>query len=581
MLPDCLAWAVTCYGAASNLQFGKTSLSSSSGVQQGDPFAGICFALVLQPVVEAIKTEVPTLSANVWLHDDGSAVGTEEELKSVVAIVKRDGPQRGLHLQPDKSTVWSPSPLAPGNKDPLQCGIKQVEEPGIKLLGAPIGSDEFIAQFVKKKVEKIKIITAQLPSLHQPHLEFVLLRSCLALPKIVYILRTTDPSKFWHLLRDFDSTTRESLSRILGGAVSDRSWEQAKLPISMGGLGLRAAEDHAAAAFSISSLSSRPLLQSLLGLEQEDEPAHLPAPILHQLTVKTGAEEAVSAEELQNLSQKMLSAKIDLHNQHLLLEGLKAAGSAREVARFHSVSLKDTHAGDWLSVVPSPGLNLLLRPSEFVAALRYRLGHPVFGSDGPCPACGQPSDRLGDHALNCAWQGERIARHNSLRDTLHSTAVKAALGPTKEGQYLLPGEGGKPADIFIPRHSGGKDSALDVTVINPLQAATVAQAAETPGYALQVAHRRKLDKSWQPCNDQGIVFLPLAVESLGAWHKSAIAEIKKLGSSLARHTGEEETVTVKHLFQQLSLALMKGNAALLNNRNPGGGGGGDEAMGWT
>ena len=276
----------------------------------------------------------------------------------------------------------------------------------------------------------------------------------------------------------------------------------------------------------------------------------------------------------------MLSAKIDLHNQHLLLQGLKAAGSVREVARFNSVSLKDSHASDFLSVVPSPGLNLLLRPSEFVAALRYRLGHPVFGSDGPCPACGQPSDRLGDHALNCAWQGERIARHNSLRDALHSTAVKAALGPTKEGQNLLPGEGGKPADIFIPRHAGGKDAALDVTVINPLQAATVAQAAETPGHALQVAHKRKMDKSWQPCNNQGIVFLPLAVESLGAWHKSAITEVKKLGSALARHTGEEEATTIKHLFQQLSIALVKGNAALLNNRNPGGAFDGDEGTGW-
>ena len=580
VLPDCLAWAVTCYGAASHLQFGNTSLSSSSGVQQGDPFAGICFALVLQPVVEAIQREVPTLVANVWFHDDGSAVGSEAELQSVVAIVKREGPQRGLHLQPDKSTVWSPSPLAPGIKDPLGCGIKQVEEQGVKFLGAPIGSDEFIVQFVKKKVAKIKNITAQLPSLHQPHLEFVLLRSCLALPKIVFILRTTDPSKFWHLLRDFDFTTREAISRILGGAISDSSWQQATLPISMGGLGLRAAEDHAAAAFSISSLSSRPLLRSLLGQDEEAGLTALPAPILHQLTTKTGAEEMVSSEELQNLSQKMLSAKIDLNNQRLLRESLLAAGSVREVARFNSVSLKDAHAGDWLSVVPSPGLNLLLRSSEFVAALRYRLGHPVFGSDGPCPACGQPSDRLGDHALNCAWQGERIARHNSLRDTLHNTAVKAALGPTKEGQYLLPGEGGKPADIFIPRHSGGKDAALDVTVINPLQTATVAQAAQTPGHALQVAHRRKMDKSWQPCHNQGIVFLPLAVESLGAWHKAAITEVKKLGSSLARHTGEEETTTINHLFQQLSLALVKGNSALLNNRNPDGASEGDEGLGW-
>ena len=349
----------------------------------------------------------------------------------------------------------------------------------------------------------------------------------------------------------------------------------------MGGLGLRAAEDHASAAFSISSSSSRPLLRQLLHLAEAEEDANLlPVAVLDHLSTKIGAEETVSPAELQNLSQKMLSAKIDLHNQQVLKDGLTASGSVREIARFNSVSLKDAHAGDWLSVVPSPGLNLLLRPSEFVVAIRYRLGHPVFGSDGPCPACGQPSDRLGDHALNCAWQGERIARHNSLRDTLHSTAVKAALGPTKEGQYLLPGEGGKPADIFIPRHAGGKDAALDVTVINPLQTATVAQAAETPGHALHVAHKRKMDKSWQPCQDQGIVFLPLAVESLGAWHKSAICEVKKLGSSLARHTGEEESVTIRHLFQQLSIALVKGNAALLNNRNPGGAADSDEGIGW-
>ena len=581
LLPDCLPWAVTCYGRASNLQFGKTSLSSSSGVQQGDPFASICFALVLQPVIEAIQSEVPTLVANAWLHDDGTVVGTVEELMTVVAIVQRDGPERGLHLQPDKSSIWSPSPPAPGVKDPLGCGIKLVEEAGIKLLGAPIGSSEFVAQFVKKKVEKIKTITSLLPSLHQPHLEFVLLRSCLSLPKIVYILRTTDPSLISDLLLEFDSTSREALSCIIGGPLSDLSWQQAKLPISMGGVGLRAAEDHAAAAFSTSLLSSQPLLRSLLHREEEDaEPALLSASLLDQLSAKTGAEEPLSTESILNTTQKMLSAKIDLRNLQLLQEALKAAGSVREVARLASVSLKDAHAGDFLTVVPSPGLGLLLHSSEFVTALRYRLGHPVFGSDGPCPACGKHSDRLGDHAMNCAWQGERISRHNSLRDTLHHTAVKAALGPTKEGQYLLPGEGGKPADIFIPRHAGGKDCALDVTVVNPLQAALVAQAAETPGHALKVAHKRKLDKSWQACNQQGIVFLPLAVESLGAWHKSAVSEIKKLGSTLARHTGEEETTVTLHLFQQLSIALVKGNAALLNNRKPSDSSEGDEGFGW-
>ena len=62
--------------------------------------------------------------------------------------------------------------------------------------------------------------------------------------------------------------------------------------------------------------------------------------------------------------------------------------------------------------------------------------------------------------------------------------------------------------------------------------------------------------------------MPIAVESLGAWHPSAVAELKKLGSALARHTGEDEGSTISWLFQKLSVSLMRGNAALFNNRNP-------------
>ena len=141
--------------------------------------------------------------------------------------------------------------------------------------------------------------------------------------------------------------------------------------------------------------------------------------------------------------------------------------------------------------------------------------------------------------MNCAWQGERISRHNSLRDTIHSTAVSAGLGPTREGRFLLPGQGAKPADVLIPYWTGGKDTALDVTVINPLQAAEVQGAAAIPGN-----------------------------ESLGACHPVAITEVVKLGKAYARHTGEEEQNSIQHLFQRLSVALMRGNAALFNNRVP-------------
>ena len=95
-------------------------------------------------------------------------------------------------------------------------------------------------------------------------MEFCLLRSCLALSKIMFNLRTVDTTPFLPLLQEFDRTTREALVRILGSPVSDQQWQQAKLPVSMGGLGLTAAEDHAPAAYISSLLSSRPQVSQLL-----------------------------------------------------------------------------------------------------------------------------------------------------------------------------------------------------------------------------------------------------------------------------------------------------------------------------
>ena len=87
------------------------------------------------------------------------------------------------------------------------------------------------------------------------------------------------------------------------------------------------------------------------------------------------ADQAVSTESVQNLSQKMVSSKIDVNitSNFFLVASRPRALSTREAARFASVSLQNAHAGDWLGVVPSP-----------------------FNSDGPCPAYGQPSDRQGD-----------------------------------------------------------------------------------------------------------------------------------------------------------------------------------------
>ena len=149
------------------------------------------------------------------------------------------------------------------------------------------------------------------------------------------------------------------------------------------------------------------------------------------------------------------------------------------MARLASLGLP--RAGCWLNATPIPPLGLRLRPSEFVMASRVRLGCPVYELEGPCPLCLQPSDRYGDHALRCGTGGERITRHNTLRIHLYQLAASAALNPSRESRFLLPGQDRRPADVFIPSWAGGLDAALDVTVVNPLQTALVAGAAVTPG----------------------------------------------------------------------------------------------------
>jgi hypothetical protein len=440
------------------------------------------------------------------------------------------------------------------------------------LLGAPLGSDAFVQNEIRKKITKVKETTDMLPLLEDPHIEYVLLKSCLSLPKLSFLLRTVDTCGFTEELRSFDRITREALNRILGTPLDSRSWHQAKLPTTMGGAGLRAAEDHAPAAFAASLLSSQPLVQALLGPGDQghpqvegdnQEPSILSPLLLDTLSAAQGSQ--VVEAELEGLTQHMISLQIDQEQQRRL-HNMFDEDETREKARLASLAL--AHSGDWLSCAPIKSLGLHLRPSEFVMALKYRLGVPIYASQGPCPACLRLSDRHGDHALCCGTGGERISRHNSLRDAFFDVAVSAGLSPTKEGRFLLPGVDRRPADVLLPHWEAGLDAALDITVVTSLQAATVARAAEEPGFALEFAHERKLRGAEDLCRQQGLAFLPLVAEALGAWHPSAQKQVKKLGSALARHTGQPDGEATGHLWQRLGVLLQRGNANLFNNRIP-------------
>ena len=557
--PDISPWVESAYGCQAELLYGDQVILSCLGWHQGDPLASLLFAVAFHPIVIRIKEEVPNLKANIWFLYDGNLMGSREDLIKAWDIFSEDGPSRGLHLSAGvdgKSTIWCPN-QDPQNRDPLGRGVPIVEDEGVKLLGAPLGSLAFEGRLLNKRVDKIERVVSRLSHLQDPHLEYALLRSCFSIPKLSYSLRTTDTTPHQTTLIRFDNLMRGTFEDIVGAPLTDPQWIQATLPVSMGGLGFRSAAVHAPIAYLASVSSSSAIIEEIT--EKEEGTNKEPALAL----LNTRIDDPITVEDLLGTTQKVISHQADLHTQQQLVTSLQ---EVHDRARLKSLEL--LRAGDWLNAIPSRALGLHLRPRKFSVAVQYRLGMNVFAESGPCTACQSFSDQKGHHAIACAYDGERIARHNQLRDALYQTAAQAALGPTKEERALIPGRNARPADVYIPNWVGGRDTALDVTVVSPLQQALVDRAADEPGFALTHAYQRKMRQSHEDCNSEGISFIPLPVETLGSWHIQAVGNITRLARKLARHTGREDEEVVRHLFQRLGILLMKGNAALMLSRSP-------------
>ena len=219
-------------------------------------------------------------------------------------------------------------------------------------------------------------------------------------------------------------------------------------------------------------------------------------------------------------------------------------------------------------MVPSHQLGLHFLDQEFCLAVCYWLGIPIISIPSPCAVCASPSDVFGDHHVGCQGNRDLICWHDSIRDILFSATQTAALARRKEMPSLIPGSSSRPADIFLPQWKGGRAAALDVTVISSLQGQTVSDAAVFQGSALAVADSRKMSLHVAACHRVGVSFVPLAVEVLGGWSKSASTIIADISRMLGQRLGNNLADTQRHLFQHLSVALWRGNAAMWCTRGP-------------
>ena len=185
-MPSLSSWMESCYSCQPILRLGQHTILSCSGVQQGDPLGPLGFALTLHPIVKRIQEQVPGLTLNSWYLDDGTLVGFPDQLVAALNIIEQDGPALGLNLNRSKSLLFIPEE-DDASLSPLPSDIPVIRQ-GFSLLGCPIGPPTFCEDVFLRRVSKIKASLDSLHDLDDSQLETALLRSCLALPKVSYVL---------------------------------------------------------------------------------------------------------------------------------------------------------------------------------------------------------------------------------------------------------------------------------------------------------------------------------------------------------------------------------------------------------
>ena len=559
-IPSMAAWLECCYGSQPLLHLGDRTIRSCSGVQQGDPLGPLGFALTLHPFIEKIREVVPDLKINAWYLDDGTLCGSASNLRAALAIIEDEGPARGLHLNREKSLLYIPKDC-PFHHNPLPQDIP-ISRTGFVLLGSPIGPPSFCEMMAMKRVQKIQDLLSKLPDLQDSHMESGILRSCLAFPKISFTLRCCPPNYIQEAVVAFDNLIEDAVSDLVGGHLPAWSWLKATLPVSLGGLGLRRASLYAPAAYTSSFVQSKPLVAKILG-KMPSLPEHFSSVLSHL----AGAAARPDWATLENidvpLRQRSLSRAIDL----ACFEKLCCdAPDSRSKALALCSSTR--HAGDWLNAIPSKALGLHLHDLEFRSCLQYWLGLSLVEEHSKCPVCQSPADPFGDHQIGCGGNGDRVLRHDSLRNVLFSASQSAALAPRKEVPSLIPGSKSRPADLYLPYWKHGKPAALDVSVISPMQHLTVSKASAIQGHALSVGEDRKIAAHASSCHSVGVSFIPLIVETFGGWSNLAVETIKSIGRLQGQRLGISPAQTTTHLFQRLAICLWKGNATMWMRRLP-------------
>lgn len=242
-------------------------VTSRTGVHQGCVMGGKLFNIGTLSVVGATMAD----HANVFcpmFSDNIALVGNLSKVFAAADDLRESLLEIDLQLQPAESVLYIPSYIQQVEPPPRLASLRDEfpafkdvpwAKEGIKLLGCPLGTDQYVRTCLAQVCDGIARRSSQLSVVNDGLIHLQLHKFCVN-TMLPYFLRTTSPALtaefaqqidrlIWTALLDFSEVPDEDRNDVLFQQSYDDGRCQIGLPISQGGFGITPNECVATPAF--------------------------------------------------------------------------------------------------------------------------------------------------------------------------------------------------------------------------------------------------------------------------------------------------------------------------------------------
>ena len=358
----------------------------------------------------------------VFYLDGGTIGGPATDVLGDLHTIEQEASKLGFQLNLSKSELIGSDQLT---SSILQASpdLRVVNTAEATLLGSPIGHLSSLDRAITDKLDALRTMRSRLCLLRKLD-ALLLLRHSLAIPKILYTLRTS-PSFTSSRLALFDCELRSTLSEVLNIRFdNDMVWTQASLPVKAGGIGVRSAAQLAPSAFLSSLAGTAHLVELILPENLKCDSAPEVQQALMEWSKFSDVPPPPSPADQRQRAWDGLQVEF-IHRK--LVE---AAPTPRDRARLLAAATKES--GAWLNAPPSTCLGLRLKDEVVRISVGLRLGAPL-SFPHQCRLCGTGVDAFATHGLSCIKSEGRHSRHAALNHivkcSLAAAQIPAALEP--------------------------------------------------------------------------------------------------------------------------------------------------------